>query len=336
MRVHRSQLQGDKAPQFLESEAGIGEIRLLLCGGAPQVAVYRKTLWAKLLDINNQTDTKNDKAKSLSFSELCERVANWELCCDVLTLSDLHATLDMPDYFVFENQVAQTVLCFSHDESIAERTPLRVTTAPLTAPLIRAPSQQPCHVPPSGVIAFHSMCTLVAPLCYVFGENTRDIYRCFRELYVEYFCRLHLISTCRDSILRLCLQFEEIAYHCASSAYTHCISHGVHPTQIVFPWIFSAFAGVLRPAQTLRVWDLCLGFDSLQPLVALAAAIFSAHETLALQCSDDASLKAVFSDLTMIDIDVLLCAFLDTVTGYNAFALNGSNGAHESQETPEE
>lgn len=57
--------------------------------------------------------------------------------------------------------------------------------------------------------------------------------------------------------------------------YNHLGSLTSTPLDLVFPWLFSAFAAHLPPSETLLLWDRVIGFDSLLPLPVLAVAVLT-------------------------------------------------------------
>ncbi len=53
----------------------------------------------------------------------------------------------------------------------------------------------------------------------------------------------------------------------------HLFSLGVPPLRLAFPWIRFAFSGYLEVKEVLLLWDRVVGFDCLELLPVLAAAI---------------------------------------------------------------
>jgi len=58
-----------------------------------------------------------------------------------------------------------------------------------------------------------------------------------------------------------------------------CRSIGVQPLRLAFKWLVRAFSGYLSSEQVLLLWDRILGYDSVELLPILAAAIFSFRKT---------------------------------------------------------
>lgn len=122
------------------------------------------------------------------------------------------------------------------------------------------------------------------------------MYSVFREMYTRYWCRLGVISDCPGTLLPLCKLFEDLVFRHARSrvcaprvAYPppppppacryapgvceHLLSLGVAPLRIAFPWIRYAFSGYLEIREVLLLWDRVIGFDCLELLPVLSAAI---------------------------------------------------------------
>jgi len=53
----------------------------------------------------------------------------------------------------------------------------------------------------------------------------------------------------------------------------------VQPLRLAFKWLVRAFSGYLSSEQVLLLWDRILGYDSVELLPILAAAIFSFRKT---------------------------------------------------------
>ena len=81
---------------------------------------------------------------------------------------------------------------------------------------------------------------------------------------------------------------------------------GIQPARLAAPWIAFAFAGYLPPQETLLLWDRVVGFDSLEPLPILAAAIFLFHERALLQAADSDDARHVLLDSAELKVAPLL------------------------------
>lgn len=70
----------------------------------------------------------------------------------------------------------------------------------------------------------------------------------------------------------------------------------------MFKWLMRAFSGHLPPQQLLILWDLVLGFDSLEILSLLAVIILSFRKESLMQVSYIENIEAVLADLSSIKV----------------------------------
>ena len=82
------------------------------------------------------------------------------------------------------------------------------------------------------------------------------------------------------------------------------------PGKVALQWISSAFASLLPAEQTLILWDRIIGFDSLELLPLLAAAIFVYRAKWLLQASEAAHVQRLLQDATGLRVVPLLQLFL--------------------------
>jgi hypothetical protein len=92
--------------------------------------------------------------------------------------------------------------------------------------------------------------------------------------------------------------------------YEHLVKLGVHPLQLAFPWIRFAFAQYLDAEQVLLLWDRILGFDGLEILPVLAAAIFVFRASSLLRCDNVRQVQDCFADPSALKVIPLLQQFL--------------------------
>lgn len=249
------------------------------------------------------------------FEELQRRVAQWKYLTDDMYLLDLQQTFDSSDYFVFQDHLESVVMAFTRDSYVQQHA-LQVNGA------VPAPPQQQVDgnsgldgleasplVPPNGVLPFSGLVMYAAPLTYLFNEPV-EIYYVFRELYVRYWSKLNAIRTDKSTILGLCKLFEELIVRSSASTVFHLINMGIQPLDIAFPWIQSAFSGVLEIDQVLLLWDRVIGFDSLELIAIFAAALFHfrAEELEAVTTMED--VEEVFAELIEIQVVPILQEFL--------------------------
>ena len=76
--------------------------------------------------------------------------------------------------------------------------------------------------------------------------------------------------------------------------------------KLALPWLVQAFSGFLIPEQLLYVWDLILGFDTLNVLPLLAAAIFSLRRDNLRRVETQEAADAICRDLSTIKVIPLL------------------------------
>ncbi|KAF4318033.1 hypothetical protein G195_008295 [Phytophthora kernoviae 00238/432] len=164
-------------------------------------------------------------------------------------------------------------------------------------------------VPPNGVLPFSGLVMYMAPLAYVYADPV-EIYFVFRELYVRYWSKLNAIRTERGTMLPLCKLFEELIVRSSPTTVFHLINIGIKPLDIAFPWIQSAFSGVLDIDQVLLLWDRVIGYDSLEIVAIFAAALFHfrANELELITTRDEAD--EVFAELIDIQVVTLLQDYL--------------------------
>ena len=153
------------------------------------------------------------------------------------------------------------------------------------------------------------MAYYVAPLCFMYGDPAL-LYLSFRELYVRYFSQLHTVSSGPQNLLRLARMFERLLATHQPDLVMHLHQLGIVPLAMALPWMARAFAGFLPPEQVLVLWDRIIGFDSLELLPMLAAAVFLFHERALLQAADAEDARHVLHDASELKVVPLLQAFL--------------------------
>ncbi|GAB1289662.1 TBC1 domain family, member 19 [Apodemus speciosus] len=206
--------------------------------GSP--TALRAELWALILNISSQPED------ILYYEQLKTNVIQHDLLVDSLIYKDVKLTASNDDYyFVFEDYLYQVLLCFSRDTSVLGHFAYNSASPPKS--YIRGKlglEEYAVFYPPNGVIPFHGFSMYVAPLCFLYHEPYK-LYQIFREMYVRFFFRLHSISS--------------------------------HPSglRISFKWMVRAFSGYLATDQLLLLWDRILGYNSLEILAVLAAAVFA-------------------------------------------------------------
>uniref|UniRef100_A0A8D0B4X4 TBC1 domain family member 19 n=1 Tax=Salvator merianae TaxID=96440 RepID=A0A8D0B4X4_SALMN len=204
----------------------------------------------------------------------------------------------------------EVLLCFSRDTSVLQHFSYNSATPPKS--YIRGKlgmEEYAVFYPPNGVIPFHGFSMYVAPLCFLYNEPSK-LYQIFREIYVRYFFRLHSISSHPSGIVSLCLLFESLLQTHLPQLFYHLREIGAQPLRISFKWMVRAFSGYLATDQLLLLWDRILGYNSLEILAVLAAAVFAFRAVNLMEVTSLAAAEAVLADLSTLKVIPLLQIFL--------------------------
>ena len=301
-------LDDDLRGWFAEERHHIG-LRVLASGSVPMLLHFAKAgmplgmrgqLWLAALQL------APTEREYLDFTNLQREVGRVVLGTDAALRHDVHAPLNEEPFFIFAEAADELLLAFCRDPSVLRRT-AHLSGLPRLAALGRA--GQPAVFPPSGVLPIRGLSLFAYPLCYLFS-NQHELYLTMRELWVRYWCRLHCLSSQPGTLLPLLHLFEAQLQQFAPQLCAHLHRLGVHPTRAAGPWLAFAFAGYLPPDQTLLLWDRIIGFDSLELLPMLAAAVFLFHERALLQAADAEDARHVLHDASELKVVPLLQAFL--------------------------
>ena len=103
----------------------------------------------------------------------------------------------------------------------------------------------------------------------------------------------------------------------------HLVKLGVSPLSIAFPWIQFAFAGYLEVQQVLLLWDRIIGFESLELVPILAAAVFAYRAADLVEAQSVQEVRDILGDPSQLNVVALLQLFL---FGGDA-SLRGTNDA---------
>ncbi|XP_029112047.1 TBC1 domain family member 19 isoform X2 [Scleropages formosus] len=265
----------------------------------------RAHLWALILNCSN------DPEDVMHYEQLKAGVINHDLLVDNLIYKDVKLTASNDDYyFVFEDYLYQVLLCFSRDTAVLEHFNYSSATPPTCHTKGQSGAEDGTSVyPPNGVVPFHGFSMYVAPLCFLYKEPSQ-LYSVFREMYVRYFFRLHSISSSPSGIVSLCLQFEKLLQVYLPQLFYHLRETGAQPLRIAFKWMVRAFSGYLATDQLLLLWDRILGYDSMEILAVLAAAVFAFRAENLMEVTSLAAAEAVLADLSTLKVMPLLQIFL--------------------------
>jgi len=220
---------------------------------------------------------------------------------------DVQFIADDDRYFVFEEVLRDAVLAFSRDPWVLHHADLKAHR-----PLLghHGEGQPPgTALPPCGVQPFRGLCNYVAPVCFLY-EDAVPTYFVARAMWCRFWCRLNAIRGQPNTLLPLCKLFEDLIIQQNPWIFLHLTALGVQPLSIVMPWIQFGFVGFLEPDQILLLWDRLIGYQSLNLLPVLAAAILIFRSNSILKAESAEDIKDVFQDITRLKVVPLLQTFL--------------------------
>ncbi|KAG5345590.1 TBC19 protein, partial [Acromyrmex charruanus] len=244
------------------------------------------------------------------YEELKNMVLQYDIVIDKLIIMDVQLTARNDDqYFVFEDVLYKTMLCFSRDsEILAPVTTDRSAGSQVIHAVLQgkpATLENTLVFPPSGIIPFHGFTMYATPFCYLY-DNPCAMYYTFRAFYLRYWFRLHTVSSHEQGIVALCLLFERLLQCHEPQLWVHFKNIHIQPIKIVFKWLMRGFSGHLPPEQLLYLWDLILGYDSLEIIPLLAVTILSFRKENLLQVNTQQNVEAVLADLSSLKVMPLL------------------------------
>ncbi|OXB82923.1 UNVERIFIED_CONTAM: hypothetical protein H355_003365 [Colinus virginianus] len=292
----------DQSTQYLKilAEQDSAAAQQYVRQGCP--TALRADLWALILNVSNQPED------ILYYEQLKSNVIQHDLLVDSLIYKDVKLTASNDDYyFVFEDYLYQVLLCFSRDTSVLEHFAYSSATPPKSYIQGKLGIEEyAVFYPPNGVIPFHGFSMYVAPLCFLYHEPSK-LYQIFREMYVRFFFRLHSISSHPSSILVI----ENLSNHWREKNLTTAFYCFIAcRLRISFKWMVRAFSGYLATDQLLLLWDRILGYNSLEILAVLAAAVFAFRAVNLMEVTSLAAAEAVLADLSTLKVMPLLQIFL--------------------------
>ncbi|XP_015514833.1 TBC1 domain family member 19 isoform X1 [Neodiprion pinetum] len=270
--------------------------------GAPRA--IRGKLWSLVL---GSIVKDNDEEY---YEELKSLVLQYDIMVDKLIIKDVQLTASNDDqYFVFEDVLYKTMLCFSRDsEVLAPVTTDRSAGGQVIHAVLQgkpATLENTLVFPPSGVIPFHGFTMYATPFCYLY-DNPCTMYYTFRAFYLRYWFRLHTVSSHEQGIVALCLLFERLLQCHEPQLWAHFRNIHIQPIKVVFKWLMRGFSGHLPPEQLLYLWDLILGYDSLEIVALLAVTILSFRKENLMQVNTLHNIEAVLADLSSLKVMPLL------------------------------
>lgn len=280
--------------------------------GAPHS--LRGKLWSQVLGCSNGSDdggtsgTNSSAKESEYYQSLQEAVVAYDIMVDKLIIKDVQLTAANDDnYFVFEDFILQTLLCFSRDTAVLEKfrgscsNPARATIRGKTASTL----ENTVIYPPNGIIPFHGFAMFCAPFCYIYDDPIQ-LYFTFRAFYLQFSSKLHEVSSDPQGIVALCSLFENLIQSHEPDLWLHFMGHEIQPLRLVFRWMMRGFSGHLPPEQLLYLWDLVIAYDSMEVFPLLAAAILSFRRDNLMSVDNLQAAESVLADLSSLPVIPLL------------------------------
>ncbi|XP_065158492.1 TBC1 domain family member 19 [Atheta coriaria] len=240
------------------------------------------------------------------YQSLIMHTIQYDLMIDKLIMKDIQLTASNDDqYFVFEDVLYQVMLCFMRDSQILKH----ISSQPGYMQVILKGKQPTTDntmtFPPSGVIPFHGFSMYAAPICYIYKDPVK-LYYVFRSFYLKYWHRLHRLCGHEQGIVAICLLFERLLQKYEPVLWHHFKKINIPPIKVVFKWLMRAFSGHLPPEQVLQLWDLVLGYDSLEIIAFLAVVILIFRKENLLRVVTLQNVEAVLADISSINVIALL------------------------------
>lgn len=249
----------------------------------------RAELWLSIFNVSLRD-------AAVHFDQLKEDVLDHDMLIDQILLNDVKDCCNDDIYFVFEDNLKEVMLAFTRDTDVPAMYPQGCS--PMT-PCATIKGRRALY-PPNGVLPYKGFSMLAAPISFLCAEASAH-YFLFRKIYARYFFHLHTISSHPQGIVRLCCLFESLLQLHQPLVCVHLAGIGFDPLTVAFSWIMQGFAGFLPVEQVLLLWDRILGFDTLELLPILAAAIFSFRRNALLQVETSKEAEVVLEDLKALN-----------------------------------
>jgi len=318
------------------ANSSVPQIQVFCRFGVP--AGLRREMWTKIL-----IAAPLQEPTVSTLQDVARGVCLWEwLTDDVLRLDVAEHCANDTGYFPFDEIVEAMILALSRDASIpgacegcAPQVP--IVAGPPVAPASASSEQAPqltsgcgggaglprsgstpprCGdamelVPPCGVVPFRGFSYYACPFSFL-SDKLEVAYPLFRAVYCRYFCKLHTISGEPGTLLPLCALFESLLFTAAPQISFHLVQMGpkAAPLRLAFQWIVRGFVGFLKCDQVLWLWDRILGFDSVELIAVLAAAVFDFRARLLLKARTPEDVSLVLYDISGLHAVPLLQNFL--------------------------
>ncbi|CAI2364950.1 unnamed protein product [Moneuplotes crassus] len=240
------------------------------------------------------------------YKSLNDHFSKWDLCIDDICNFDTNEVINDEKYFIFQDFIVQVTNLFFRDTWVLENMRSK-PHATLTA--IIGLDKEVGPFPPNGVLPCKHFSKFVCPFCYI-STSPEDIYFIFRAFYAKYICQLHSLNSDSQGIIGLCKLFEDLLQTYEPEVFYYLNQMGINPLKTAFPWIFNMFIGYLEVSELFLLFDRIIGFDTVEIIPILAAAIFVYRSTLIANCTSQEEFEELFYDLSQIKVIPLLQHFL--------------------------
>ena len=278
LNVTLRQIGVDDEKSFIDERILIGE-KLLAKDYQPFLIQYarrgipptlRNKIYKKILNVEmNPRDYEY-------YEALNEHFKKWELAIDDINTADIIEVINDDKYFIFEDFINISSHLFFRDTWVWDNLKTK-PHATLTG--VMGSDKEIGPFPPWGVLPCKHFPKFVCPFCYI-SVFPEEIYFIFRNFYWKYFCQLHSINSSPQGIIGLCKLFEDLLQIYEPEVCYYLNQHGINPLKIAFPWIFYCFIGYLEVSEIFLLFDRIIGFDTVEVVPILAAAIFVYRSTL--------------------------------------------------------
>lgn len=275
------------------------------------------------------------------WNRLKASVCNLDIIVDKLIFKDVQLTATNDDqYFVFEDVLYQVMLNFSRDHEVNEC--VQSDPPEIICNGSIGSSRGNHEGPPSGIVPFHGICMFAAPFAYLYDNPIElyFTFRAFYVRYchrlttinthpqgIVSLCLLYekLLQTHEPEVSRI--QISKNLSYLIHDWFTALVSFSRAPNstvstifltlnlqsinknfflfssiRVVFKWLMRAFSGHLPPDQLLILWDLVIGYDSLEILSLLAIVVLGFRKDSLMQVSTIENIEAVLADLSSIKV----------------------------------
>ena len=119
-----------------------------------------------------------------------------------LIRADMLEILNNEKYFVFKEEIIKVYRAFICDKQLGHMVKIKQLS-------VEESQQLDKFAPIHSTLPCKSFSVYIAPFCYT-SSDPEDIYEIFQQVYTNYFVLLNTVSSLPDSILSLCVLFEEL------------------------------------------------------------------------------------------------------------------------------